>query len=157
MYPGPNTPIYLRITDRAFVYCPFQFVLLYAAVLTSKTKREQLFKLPKSQRGWSALPLLPFYDSCHLRIFLAEQDFIQITFSLGPKIGRFEINADCISTASSPEPIPAIPFIPRSHYKFCRTWRFPVGFITGVFKRDPLIFLPPVDVLLVNPGHEKRK
>lgn len=99
----------------------------------------------------------PFSDTCHLCIFLAEQDFIKITFSLGTKIGRYKINADCISTASSAEPLPATLLIVRSSSKFYHTRQCPKGFITRVCKTDSLLFLPPVGVLLVNPGHEKRK
>ena len=108
--------------------------------LFQRLKREQLYKLCKSQGEWSAVTLSPsFFDICHLPcIFLAEQD-IKITFSLGPKIGWYKINADCISTAGSPEPLPAALFISRSHCKFCHARQFPEGFITWVFKRDSLI------------------
>lgn len=108
--------------------------------LFQRLKREQLYKLCKSQGEWSAVTLSPsFFDICHLPcIFLAEQD-IKITFSLGPKIGWYKINADCISTAGSPEPLPAALFISRSHCKFCHAHQFPEGFITWVFKRDSLI------------------
>lgn len=99
----------------------------------------------------------PFSDTCHLCIFLAEQDFIKITFSLGTKMGQYKIKTDCISTASGAEPLPATLLIARSPSKFCHTWQCPKGFITRVCKTDSLLFLPPVDMLLVNPGHEKRK